>query len=119
MALPTTARATNPLPRFAEIAGALGMDRDEQAAFLNLSRSTYFRYLKAASVDAGTAALAEFLPFAYGHLLELFGDEEDVRNWLLRPNLALGRARPLDLLRSLEGYERVLETAKRGVYGVY
>lgn len=109
----------NPLPRFAEVASILGISRDEQATFLNLSRSTYFRHLKAGSVDAGTAALAEFLPFAYERLLELFGDEEDVRNWLLRPNLALGRERPLDLLRSLEGYERVLKTAKRGVYGVY
>lgn len=119
MALSASTQSGNPLPYFAEVASNLGMSRDEQAAFLNLSRSTYFRHLKATSVDAGTAALAEFLPFAYEHLIELFGDEEDVRNWLLRPNLTLGRKRPLDLLRSLEGYERVLETAKRGVYGVY
>jgi len=119
MALASPARPTNPLPRFAEVATALGMSRKEQAAFLGLSRSSYFRFLKAPEVDPGVAALAEFLPRAYEHLLELFGNEEDVRNWLLYPNLALGRARPLDLLRSLRGYEEVLETAAQGVYGVY
>lgn len=119
MALTSPARPTNPLPRFAEVATALGMSRKEQAAFLGLSRSSYFRFLKAPEVDPGVAALAEFLPRAYEHLLELFGNEEDVRNWLLYPNLALGRVRPLDLLRSLRGYEAVLETAAQGVYGVY
>ena len=59
------------------------------------------------------------MPSAYGRLVELFGNEEDVRNWLLFPNLALGRVRPLDLLRSLEGYEEVIATAEAGVYGFY
>jgi len=119
MALSSPVRPANPLPRFAEVATALGMSREEQAKFLGMSRSSYFRSLKAPEVDPRVAALAEYLPRAYEQLLELFGNEEDVRNWLLYPNLALGRARPLDLLRSLGGYEEVLETARRGVYGVY
>ena len=119
MALPSPARTDNPLPRFAEVASELGMNREEQAAFLGLSRSSYFRLLKAQEVEPGVAALAEFLPSAYDYLNELFGNEEDVRNWLTLPNLALSRRRPVELLLSLKGYERVIETAARGVYGVY
>ncbi|WP_457636762.1 antitoxin Xre/MbcA/ParS toxin-binding domain-containing protein [Oceanithermus sp.] len=119
MALPVPAPTANPLPRFAEVAASLGMRREEQARFLGLSRSSYFRYLKAQEVEPGVAALAEFLPSAYDRLIELFGSAEDARVWLTQPNLALGRTRPVDLLRSLKGYEAVLETAARGVYGVY
>jgi len=109
----------DPLLRFAEAATTLGISLEEQAGFLGLPQSSYLRILEAEEISPGVATLAERLPRACEHLPELFGNEEDVRNRLLYPNLALGRERPLDLLRGPRGYEEVLKAAKRGTYRVY
>lgn len=49
----------------------------------------------------------------------VLGDEEKAREWLVRPNRALGGEAPMALLRYDIGFQEVLDVLGRIEYGVY
>ena len=51
--------------------------------------------------------------------IEVFGDEEQGRQWLTHSVSSLGGKAPLSLLDTMEGYELVNATLSRIQYGVY
>lgn len=51
--------------------------------------------------------------------LEFFGDAEKFRRWLNTPSLALGKAKPKDLLKSSYGKELVLGELVRMEHGIF
>lgn len=53
------------------------------------------------------------------HAQEVFEDAETARNWLKRPNKALGGEIPLNLLDTEAGVKQVDEVLGRIEYGIY
>jgi putative toxin-antitoxin system antitoxin component (TIGR02293 family) len=50
--------------------------------------------------------------------LQVLGDENSVRQWVVRANRSLGGEAPLSLLDTEPGYELVLDTLGRIEYGI-
>lgn len=108
-------------PRAAErIAEYFGLTRQQIAALIGISPRTLERHQKdnkpLSSVQsdrllryARIAARAE----------EVFEDEQVAKNWLKRPNQALGGETPLGLLDTETGVEQVNQVLTRIEYGVY
>lgn len=55
--------------------------------------------------------------FNRGH--EVFGSEEDFKEWLITPSKALGDKKPFELLDSSFGFEMVEKEIVRIQYNVY
>lgn len=54
-----------------------------------------------------------------GQAVQVFGGAQAAQQWLLQPALGLDGARPIDLLRTLQGTELVAELLGRLEHGVY
>lgn len=94
---------------------------DDLAAALGLSSRTLRRLreqpakLLPADLASKTWQLAELLAQAG----TVFGDAAAAQRWLLVPAMGLDGARPIDLLRTLQGSELVAEFLGRLEHGVY
>jgi len=54
----------------------------------------------------------------YAEALDLFGDEQTVANWMVKPSITLGNQVPLELLDTSVGFEIVFHELKRIQYGI-
>lgn len=54
----------------------------------------------------------------YAEALELFGEKEDVAQWMVTKSLTLGDQTPLELLDTTVGFELVYHELKRLQYGI-
>ena len=105
--------------RFLEAAKSLGLSRRAQAELLGLGHGAFYRRLNVGRLKDSERATAELLPLALRRVVELFGDEERARKWLIFPNAALGGIRPVELLSSPEGLEEVLDTCAAATFAFY
>lgn len=98
-----------------------GLAPDDVAAALGLSSRTLRRLrdqpTRPLPADLASKAwqLAETLAQASG----VFGDAAAAQRWLAAPAMGLDGARPIDLLRTLQGGELVTEFLGRLAHGVY
>lgn len=53
------------------------------------------------------------------HALDTFGTAAKARSWLATPNRALDHRRPLELVRTCNGAQRVEEILTRIDYGIF
>ena len=113
-----TAKQQEALVAFLEAARELGLSRKAQAELLGLPLRTYQRRLKEGRLSPAEAAAAQFLPEALREAEAALGDGARARAWLTAYVPALG-ARPVELLRDLEGYKRVRAALGAAVYGFY
>ncbi|SHJ23013.1 putative toxin-antitoxin system antitoxin component, TIGR02293 family [Hymenobacter daecheongensis DSM 21074] len=92
----------------------------EISAVLGVSESTLARREqanKALTLDEGEKTIQLSAVLAKG--LEVFEDEGDFHHWLNTNNVALGGIRPIQLLSSAIGRDKVVEILFRIEYGMY
>lgn len=98
---------------------AIGFDADAMAAYLGVSRKTYRRRAAAGTLDADESLKTEMLRRVLDEAVRVLGGDEAARRWLTTPIASLDSRRPIDHLRSIQGYERVKTTLVKIEYGTY
>ena len=99
--------------------GLLGLD--DVAAVLGLSSRTLrrLRDRPERTLPADLASKAWQLAETLAQASVVLGDAEAAQRWLAAPAMGLDGARPIDLLRTLQGSELVTEFLGRLAHGVY
>lgn len=113
-----TIRKGIPAQAFDQIAGALGVGREALARKLNINAQTLRkRKSRVLSPDEAEKSLRVMRVFITAS--EVLGSEDEARQWMGEPVMALGGKRPLDLLDTDVGAQEVgniLNCIKWGVY---
>ncbi len=94
---------------------------DDVAAVLGLSSRTLRRLREQPerALPADLASKAWQLAETLAQASVVFGDAEAAQRWLAAPAMGLDGARPIELLRTLQGSELVTEFLGRLAHGVY
>jgi len=101
------------------IAEALEIGPAEMGRFLHVSPRTIHRYKpgQTLSLDASDHILQ--IAKVYERTVEVLGEGGNAVQWLKASNMALGGAKPIDLLDTSPGIEMVITILGRIEYGVY
>jgi len=108
--------------RFAQaerVGARVGLSDGALAAFLGISPKTYGRRRQAGALEPGESLRVEMLEQMVRLAGEVLGEPERARRWLTQPLVGLGNKAPLELLTSIEGYERVRNSLYRQAYGMF
>lgn len=98
---------------------AMGWTRSEMAAFLGLTPSAYAYRLRSGKLRSEEAMRVEMLESVLEEAVRVLHGEEEGVEWLQGNILSLEGRRPVDLLVSVRGYERVKNTLAKIEYGMY
>lgn len=97
----------------------LGASSEQMARIIGITPRTYQRRSQQGRLDDAESAKVEML----GALLDLgervHGSAEEAGMWLTSPILSLDGHRPIDLLTSVRGYERVKNKLLQIEYGTF
>lgn len=97
----------------------LGASTEQMARIIGITLRTYQRRSQQGRLDDAESAKVEML----GTLLDLgervHGSAEEAGLWLTSPILALGGERPIDVLNTVRGYERVKNKLLQIEYGTF
>lgn len=94
-------------------------DKLELAQFLGISPKTMERRLQSNAWDKAEAYKLDMLLHLEREASEVFGNAERAAQWLASPIPALDNAAPIELLDSVDGYERAKNALLRQAYGMY
>jgi putative toxin-antitoxin system antitoxin component (TIGR02293 family) len=97
----------------------LDLGLNEAAAILSIPERTMARRKRDRKLPPDESDRVLRLARVYAHATEVFETEDDARDWLKDPNRALGRKRPLDLLDTDIGVQKVDALLTRIQHGVY
>jgi putative toxin-antitoxin system antitoxin component (TIGR02293 family) len=97
----------------------LDLAREEISRILDLPPRTLSRRKRSRGLSPGESDRLVRLARIAAQTIEALGDADRASSWLKRPNRALGGARPLDLLDTDLGTERVEQVLGRLEHGVY
>ncbi|HET6420807.1 MAG TPA: antitoxin Xre/MbcA/ParS toxin-binding domain-containing protein [Geobacteraceae bacterium] len=100
------------------IADKLGISVNELSQFIHVSSRTLKRH-KGEILDTGLSDRLMTVGRVYARAVEVFKTEERATRWLKSRILALGNARPLDLLDTSTGAGMVITILGRIEHGVY
>jgi putative toxin-antitoxin system antitoxin component (TIGR02293 family) len=89
------------------------------AAFLGLTPGAYAYRLRSGMLRSEEAMRVEMLAGALEEAVRVLRGEEEGVNWLQASIISLEGRRPVDLLVSVRGYERVKNTLTKIEYGMY
>lgn len=96
------------------------IQESQMAQVLGLSQRTFSRNkTQATTLDIARSDRLFRLAKVLVRATDVLEDEAAARDWLSRPNKALGDVRPLELLDTDTGVEQVLTILGRIDYGVY
>ena len=96
------------------------IQESQMAQVLGLSQRTFSRNkTRATTLDSAKSDRLFRLAKVLARATDVLEDEAAARDWLSRPNRALGDVRPLELLDTDTGVEQVLIILGRIEYGVY
>lgn len=102
------------------LASATGVTDKMFASILGVNARTVREHRKARKKFKGDLATRIYQYYrVYRRAYDALGGEENVRDWLGDPQLALGMQRPRDLLRSPLGVDEVLNLLGAIEHGVY
>lgn len=101
------------------IAQGFGLDNKALSERLHISTKTLERRLESGTLEPGEAIFAEMLERIQGETNDYFPNPDDARAWLTSPLLGLGNKSPIDLLTSIQGYDRVREALLAQAYGMF
>jgi len=109
-----------PVREFEELAEKLGLTQDEMARKIGISIPTLFRRRTAnRPLDPDHSDRLMRFQRLFGIAIELFdGNETYAREWLKRPERALGNLRPIDVAETEAGAREVEKVIGRLEYGV-
>lgn len=96
-----------------------GLDYDQLAATLAVARATLINKKGVEKFNSTLSEKIVSLADIYSYGYEVFEDIKVFNQWVFRPNLALGGAKPYDLLDNQYGREEVRDLIGRIDYGVY
>jgi putative toxin-antitoxin system antitoxin component (TIGR02293 family) len=96
-----------------------GLDYNQLATILNVARATLINKKgnEKFSKDVSDKILGLADIYAYGY--QVFDDRDRFNEWIFRPNAALGKQSPFDLLYNSFGREEIKNLIGRIDYGVY
>ena len=96
-----------------------GLDYDTLAKTLNVARATLIN--KKSNEKFNTVLSEKIVSIAdiYSYGFEVFGDEANFRQWMSKPNKAIGGHIPGDIMDNQYGREEVKSLIGRIAYGVY
>lgn len=92
---------------------------EQMAEYIGVTYRTYQRRAKKGMLEDAESAKVEMLDSLLGLGSRVLGSEEEARLWLTSPILSLGSDRPIDLLDTVKGYERVKNKLLQIEYGTY
>ncbi len=92
---------------------------EQMAEYIGVTYRTYQRRAKKGMLEDAESAKVEMLDTLLGLSGRVLGSEEEARLWLTSPVLSLGSERPVDLLDTVKGYERVKNKLLQIEYGTY
>jgi len=98
---------------------ALHLSVKEVGELLDIHPRTLLRRQEAGVLEAAELLKAQMVEEAFDFAVLALGDSEKARSWLFAELPALEFARPLDLLTSIKGYERVKALLGQAVFGSY
>lgn len=97
----------------------LGATNEQMAAYIGVTFRTYQRRAQKGKLEDAESAKVEMLDSLLDLGKRVLGSEEEARLWLISPILSLGSERPIDLLDTIKGYERVKNKLLQIEYGTY
>lgn len=89
------------------------------AEYIGVPFRTYQRRAKRGRLDDAESAKVEMMDALLNLGERVLGSPEKAREWLISPILSLGSRRPVDLLDTIRGYERVKNKLLQIEYGTY
>ena len=112
-----TVKAGLPYASLEALIGKFGLAREEAAAALHLPHRTIARRKKEQKLQADESDRLLRLARVGAQAVATLGSEEKAVQWLRRPNRALGKRVPLDLIDSDIGTRQVEEVLGRIEHG--
>jgi putative toxin-antitoxin system antitoxin component (TIGR02293 family) len=97
----------------------LGATREQMAEYIGVTFRTYQRRAKKGRLEDAESAKVEMLDSLLDLAKRVLGSQEEARQWLTSPILALSSERPINLLDTVKGYERVKNKLLQIEYGMY
>lgn len=97
----------------------LGATGKEMAAYIGVTSQTYRRRAQQGELVGAESAKVEMLDALLRLGARVLGDEERAGAWLASPILSLEGRRPIELLDSVTGYERVRNKLLQIEYGTF
>jgi putative toxin-antitoxin system antitoxin component (TIGR02293 family) len=112
-------RSGLPFATLEAIMDKLDLGLNEAAAVLHIPERTMARRKKDKKFPPNESDRVLRLARVYAHATEVFETEDDAKAWLKESNRALGGKRPLDLLDTDIGVQKVDAVLTRIQHGVY
>lgn len=91
----------------------------EVGELLDIHPRTLLRRQEAGKLEEAELLKAQMVEETFGFATRALGDEDTARRWLFSELPALAFARPIDLLTSIKGYEKVKALLGQIVFGSY
>ncbi len=101
------------------VARRLGATSEQMAAYIGVTHRTYQRRAKKGELEDAESAKVEMLDSLLDLGERVLGDEEAAREWLTSPILSLQGKKPIELLDTVRGYERVKNKLLQIEYGTF
>ena len=86
---------------------------------LGIHPRTLQRRQESGSLEEAELLKAQMLDETFGLATKVFHDADQARNWLFSEIATLDFGRPVDLLKTIQGYERVKQLLGQIAFGVY
>lgn len=97
----------------------LGATSGQMAEYIGVTQRTYQRRAQRGKLADAESAKVEMLAALLDLGQRVLGSENEARTWLTARILSFGGARPIDLLDTIQGYERVKNKLLQIEYGTY
>lgn len=115
----TTVFAERPFEFSESVRERLGATNEQMAEYIGVSFRTYQRRAQRGRLEDAESAKVEMLDALLDLGERVLGSEAQAREWLTSQILSLGGERPIDLLETVKGYERVKNKLLQIEYGTY
>lgn len=100
------------------LASNLDMSIRAVSALLNITERTIQRKKENDSLDLATSEQILQVAEVFSRGIEVFGSEENLKEWMNSANMAMGNKKPLELLKSRYGAQMVLDVIGRIENGI-
>lgn len=111
--------ATLPFETAERVRHRLDATVEEMAGYIGLPLRTYQRRAKDGLLKDAESAKIEMFDSLLDLGSRVLGSDAEARLWLTSPILSLGGERPIELLDTVRGYERVKNKLLQIEYGTY
>lgn len=111
--------APKPFELSEQVRMRLGASNEQMAAYIGVTFRTYQRRAQKGELDDAESAKVEMLDALLDLGTRVLGSEERAAQWLKAPILSLEGKKPIELLDTVKGYERVKNKLLQIEYGTF